>query len=503
MTQWFERNRFEYHPEYAGTPYAVLLGLLGRDVTQGRTGDAPVRPGGRATGRHLPLLRARRSTASVAPSWPTGNSTAAWPSTATRSARSSRRCSPTDGKTYTVQYFERNRFEYHPENAGTPYAVLLGLLGVPGRRLPGARRCRKPNVATPLVVADQFKGNAKWQTPRTMTGPAGMQISLFAVPAGPRMLAVAPNGDLFASLTRANQVVVLPDRNGDGIADDVKVFAEGLASPTAWPSTQSTSTWRPRPPCCGTPIRPVNSPHPAHRSRWRSYRSGTGQGLVKDVNHDTRSITFGPDSKMYISAGSDCDVCEEGDPRRAAIMRFNDDGSDGVVYRAGAAQRRRPRRGPAQRPAVGLGERAQRAAATTSRPTCSRRSWRAAITAGPTARASPAARPAFGKSAAYCAGLQSAPAALPAHIAPLGIRFSPDSTGLPAGYRNGIFIALHGSSAHTPPYGADVRFVSLRPGQMAARRAAGDPGQFARRGPGAVGDDSRTRPSIGTRRCRS
>ena len=30
---------------------------------------------------------------------------------------------------YTVQYFERNRFEYHPENAGTPYEVLLGLLG--------------------------------------------------------------------------------------------------------------------------------------------------------------------------------------------------------------------------------------------------------------------------------------------------------------------------------------------------------------------------------------
>ena len=34
-----------------------------------------------------------------------------------------------DGQTYTVQYFERARFEYHPENAGTPYEVLLGLLG--------------------------------------------------------------------------------------------------------------------------------------------------------------------------------------------------------------------------------------------------------------------------------------------------------------------------------------------------------------------------------------
>jgi hypothetical protein len=33
------------------------------------------------------------------------------------------------GQTYSVQYFERRRMELHPENAGTPYAVLLGLLG--------------------------------------------------------------------------------------------------------------------------------------------------------------------------------------------------------------------------------------------------------------------------------------------------------------------------------------------------------------------------------------
>ena len=33
------------------------------------------------------------------------------------------------GKLYTTQYFERQRFEYHPEHAGTPYEVQLGLLG--------------------------------------------------------------------------------------------------------------------------------------------------------------------------------------------------------------------------------------------------------------------------------------------------------------------------------------------------------------------------------------
>ena len=36
---------------------------------------------------------------------------------------------PTDGKAYVVQYFERQRFEYHSEAAGTPAAVQLGRLG--------------------------------------------------------------------------------------------------------------------------------------------------------------------------------------------------------------------------------------------------------------------------------------------------------------------------------------------------------------------------------------
>ncbi len=35
-----------------------------------------------------------------------------------------------DGKVYLTQYFERARFEQHPEYKGTPNEVLLGLLGV-------------------------------------------------------------------------------------------------------------------------------------------------------------------------------------------------------------------------------------------------------------------------------------------------------------------------------------------------------------------------------------
>jgi hypothetical protein len=40
-----------------------------------------------------------------------------------------REVNPADGREYTVQYFERARFEYHPEHQGTPYETELGLLG--------------------------------------------------------------------------------------------------------------------------------------------------------------------------------------------------------------------------------------------------------------------------------------------------------------------------------------------------------------------------------------
>src|SRR6476661_7232814 len=55
-----------------------------------------------------------------------------------------------NGKTFTVQYFERAIFERHPENAGTPYEVLLSQLGT------YEQNARYPNGSNPAAapVAD-------------------------------------------------------------------------------------------------------------------------------------------------------------------------------------------------------------------------------------------------------------------------------------------------------------------------------------------------------------
>src|SRR6266404_6552156 len=58
--------------------------------------------------------------------------------------------------------------------------------------------------------------------------PAGFKIELYASSfRDPRFLLTAPNGDIFVVESRANQIKVLRDANGDGKPDVTEVFAEG------------------------------------------------------------------------------------------------------------------------------------------------------------------------------------------------------------------------------------------------------------------------------------
>jgi hypothetical protein len=119
QVQYFERNRFELHPENAGTPYEVLLGTLGREF---RTQDPPAAP---ITGATYFRETGHNLSGKFKQYWDThgGLFVHGYPITEAVMERS------TNGKEYLVQWFERSRFELHPENAGSPYEVLLGMLG--------------------------------------------------------------------------------------------------------------------------------------------------------------------------------------------------------------------------------------------------------------------------------------------------------------------------------------------------------------------------------------
>ncbi|MDQ3928595.1 MAG: S8 family peptidase [Chloroflexota bacterium] len=124
--QYFERNRFELHPEFAGTRNEVLMGLLGVELTRGK--NFPAGAPFQNTNTRVFFRETQHSLGGAFYQY--WRQYGGLPIFGYPISEEMQEVSPIDGKTYTVQYFERNRFEYHPEFRGTRSEVLLGLLGV-------------------------------------------------------------------------------------------------------------------------------------------------------------------------------------------------------------------------------------------------------------------------------------------------------------------------------------------------------------------------------------
>lgn len=119
--QWFERDRLEDH---SADGQGVLAGRLGAERLEQQ--GKPWQPGsgaGSLTGCRLFPETGYYACGGFLRYWERngGLMRFGYPITAEFTAE-------LEGKTYTVQYFERRRMEYHPENSA-PYDTLLGLLG--------------------------------------------------------------------------------------------------------------------------------------------------------------------------------------------------------------------------------------------------------------------------------------------------------------------------------------------------------------------------------------
>ena len=128
LTQYFERARFEYHPELEARNDTVKLGLLGAEVASARRAETPFLPIAPVT-----------STAEVWYFPETGHTTSYrfleyWrqhggvESFGYPISEKFEEPSQTDGKIHLVQYFERMRLEYHPDDVWEKQ-IKLGHLG--------------------------------------------------------------------------------------------------------------------------------------------------------------------------------------------------------------------------------------------------------------------------------------------------------------------------------------------------------------------------------------
>ncbi len=127
-TQYFERARFEWHPGLAPDHFDVLLGLLGYDVATSRDllGTPPFQPAPPDSGCTFLASTNHNLCGGFRDYWNQfgGLAVYGFPLSEEFQERN-----PDDGRVYTVQYFERQRFEWHPGEWPERYDVMLGRLG--------------------------------------------------------------------------------------------------------------------------------------------------------------------------------------------------------------------------------------------------------------------------------------------------------------------------------------------------------------------------------------
>jgi len=308
------------------------------------------------------------------------------------------------------------------------------------------------------------------KTLQTIVMPAGFSIELYAIVPDARDMAMAPQGTALFVGTRKDKVWVVSDRDRDGVADEVKDFAPSLTFDV--PN--------------GVQFSKDGFLFVAERNQVRMFPAAEfffeGPDVVavdvvpkgelipvdeESYNHTARVVDIGPDNKLYISLGQPFNVAppEKADIYKkwgiGGIIRMNRDGSNREVYTYGVrnsvGQDFHPVTGElwwTDNQVDGMGD--DIPPGELNRQTAAGQHFGHPWFGGGTTRV-----------ADFGYDKQEVPEDIvhpvvetTAHCADLGMAFYTGKQ-FPEKYRNGIFVAQHGSWNRTEPCGARVMFTSI------------------------------------------
>ncbi len=180
-------------------------------------------------------------------------------------------------------------------------------------------------IATAIVKPDKVEATP--ERIAALKAPAGFTVSAFATGLkNIRIIAVAPDGTIYVSRRDQGDVLMLKDSDHDGRADGQPVTVASRA---------------------GT--------HGLAVHDGKLYLATVKEVFVADIHkdgtlaplkliigdlpdagqHPNRTLAFGPDGMLYISAGSTCNDCNENNPENATLLRASPDGKQRSIFASG------------------------------------------------------------------------------------------------------------------------------------------------------------------------
>jgi len=182
--------------------------------------------------------------------------------------------------------------------------------------------------SVPVLVPDHFD---HLPAGLNLNLPPGFSVRMYAAFESvdrPRFMAFDDKEVLHVANMNDKQIVALPDRDGDGFADQAVVVAEGFSRPHSLAFFDGDL-------------------YVGDRNRIVRLRDVDGDGVYEqretfaaDIpssgSHSTRTLVIDErGGKMYLSVGWPCDLCRNRDSERGSILQFNLDGSGRRVFATG------------------------------------------------------------------------------------------------------------------------------------------------------------------------